>query len=316
MEEKFKYSLDNKRYHTYNYHVKTRFKQKVFKVTLNTNLSCPNRDGSRGYGGCIFCKDGSGEKFEIDQTNLMQQFEIVKNRLHQKWPDAKYVAYFQANTNTHTNLTQLESFFWPFAYIDNVVQIAIGTRPDCLSDQVIELLSKINKIKPVIIEIGLQTIHESTSELINRCFSYQEFEQAIFKLKRSNIEVCVHIINGLPNESDEMMVETVKEIAKLPIDGVKIHSLFILKDTVIAEMLENQDFDVIERQQYIDIVVKQLRHLPSNVVIHRLTGDGHLEDLIAPKWAIKKVTVLNDIDKCMKNQNVFQGDLYEIDNTK
>lgn len=311
MKEKFKYSLDNKRYHTYNYHVKERYKQKVFKVSLNTNLSCPNKDGSKGYGGCIFCKEGSSEFAGNINEHLMLQYDNIKERMHLKWPTAKYVAYFQANTNTHAPLAMLEQFFRPFSKIDDVVQISIGTRPDCLSDDVIALLEDINKDKPVIVEIGLQTIHATTANTINRCFELWEFEQAVDKLNKAGIEICVHLINGLPGESQEMMIETVKKVATYPIQAVKLHSLFVLKDTVIAQMLANNEFQLLERQAYIDTIIMQLRHLPEHIVIQRLTGDGYIKDLIGPLWATRKVTVLNDIDKQMKELDVYQGDLYE-----
>lgn len=308
----FKYSLDNKRYHTYNYYLKNKYHQKVAKVALNADFTCPNRDGTKGYGGCIFCSSsGSGDYAGNVHDHLEKQFQTISQVMKRKWPECAYIAYFQANTNTYGPLDKIKKMIAPFLNKEDVKGIALATRPDCLNEEIVQYLSSINKQKDVYIELGLQTIHEQTSKLINRGHTFQEFLDGLVLCRKYNLEVCVHIINGLPFETKEMMIETAKTLGQLDIQALKIHMLFVVKNTKLQQMYENHEFNMISRQEYIDIVVEQLRYIKPEIVIERLTGDGKIDDLIAPLWSIKKVTILNDIDKKMKELDVYQGDLYK-----
>lgn len=308
----FKYSLDNKRYHTYNYYLKNKYHQKVAKVALNADFTCPNRDGSKGYGGCIFCSSsGSGDYAGNVHDHLEKQFQTISQIMKRKWPECAYIAYFQANTNTYGPLDKIKKMIQPFLEKDDIKGIALATRPDCLSEEIVCYLSEVNQIKDVYIELGLQTIHDETSKLINRGHTYQEFLDGLALCRQYNLEVCVHIINGLPFETKEMMIETAKTLGQLDIQALKIHMLFVVKNTKLQQMYENHEFEMLTRQEYIDIVVEQLRYINPEIVLERLTGDGKIDDLIAPMWSIKKVTILNDIDKQMKERDIYQGDLYK-----
>ncbi len=301
----FKYSYDNKRYHTLDYYYKNKYNSKVFKVTLDLGLTCPNIDGTKGYGGCIYCKNGSSSNNKKEPLKI--QFDKTKEILHQKWKDAKYIAYFQANTNTYAETNFLRKNFEEVLTYDNVVGINIATRCDAISDDCLNLLIELNNKTDLVIELGLQTIHEKTSTLINRGHSLEEFIDTYNKLKENNIKVVVHIINGLPYETKEMMLETVKFLNKIKIDGIKIHMLHILKNTMIEKLYNKEKFHILTKEEYIDIVCDQLELLDENIVINRITGDPIKDDLIAPTWLIKKFCVLNDIDKEMKKRNSYQG---------
>ena len=308
----FKYSLDNKRYHTYNYYLKNKYHQKVAKVALNADFTCPNRDGTKGYGGCIFCSSsGSGDYAGNVHDHLEKQFQTISQIMKRKWPECAYIAYFQANTNTYGPLDKIKKMIQPFLAKEDVKGIALATRPDCLSEEIVRYLSEVNQTKDVYIELGLQTIHDQTSKLINRGHTYQEFLDGLALCRQYNLEVCVHIINGLPFETKEMMIETAKTLGQLDIQALKIHMLFVVKNTKLQQMYENHEFEMLPRQEYIDIVVEQLRYINPEIVLERLTGDGKIDDLIAPMWSIKKVTILNDIDKQMKERDIYQGDLYK-----
>lgn len=308
----FKYSLDNKRYHTYNYYLKNKYHQKVAKVALNADFTCPNRDGSKGYGGCIFCSSsGSGDYAGNVHDHLEKQFQTISQIMKRKWPKCAYIAYFQANTNTYGPLDKIKKMIQPFLEKEDVKGIALATRPDCLSEEIVCYLSEVNQTKDVYIELGLQTIHDETSKLINRGHTYQEFLDGLALCRQYNLEVCVHIINGLPFETKEMMIETAKTLGQLDIQALKIHMLFVVKNTKLQQMYENHEFEMLTRQEYIDIVVEQLRYINPEIILERLTGDGKIDDLIAPMWSIKKVTILNDIDKQMKERDIYQGDLYK-----
>lgn len=308
----FKYSLDNKRYHTYNYYLKNKYHQKVAKVALNADFTCPNRDGSKGYGGCIFCSSsGSGDYAGNVHDHLEKQFQTISQIMKRKWPECAYIAYFQANTNTYGPLDKIKKMIQPFLEKEDIKGIALATRPDCLSEEIVCYLSEVNQTKDVYIELGLQTIHDETSKLINRGHTYQEFLDGLALCRQYNLEVCVHIINGLPFETKEMMIETAKTLGQLDIQALKIHMLFVVKNTKLQQMYENHEFEMLTRQEYIDIVVEQLRYINPEIILERLTGDGKIDDLIAPMWSIKKVTILNDIDKQMKERDIYQGDLYK-----
>ena len=304
----FKYTLDDKRYHTFNYYLKNKYATKVAKVSLNANFTCPNRDGKVGYGGCLFCSDsGSGDFAGNPADDLMTQFKKVSTMMQHKWPQCKYIAYFQANTNTYGPVEKLKAVFEPFVDLENVVGIDIATRPDCLEDDVIEYLSDLNTRTDLMVELGLQTIHEESAKWFNRGYSLDVFEEALDKLRQHHIPVCVHIINGLPVETPEMMLETVKYLAKKDIQAIKIHMLYALNNSPIARYMEQHHLNFMSRERYIQLVVDQLEYIPAHVVIQRLTGDGKQSDLYGPLWSIKKVTILNDITKEMKRRDTYQG---------
>ena len=304
----FKYTLDNKRYHTLNYHQKTKYNTKVVKISLNAGFTCPNIDGKAGYGGCIYCsKTGSGEFGGDINKSLTEQFYEIKEKIDKKWPNSKYIAYFQAHTNTYAPLKILKEKYEEVLNIPNVIGIAIATRPDAIEEDVLDYLIELNKKTNLTIELGLQTIHEKTSKLINRCHTLSQFETMLKKLQERNIETVVHIINGLPYETKEMMIETAKYLNKLKIDGIKIHMLNITKNTKLAEMYKKEKFHILTKEEYIDIVINQLEYLSPEIVIHRITSDPDPLELIEPTWLIKKFCLLNDIDKKMKEKNTYQG---------
>ena len=306
--EKFKYSNSNKRYYTLDYYYKEKYHSKVFKVSLNMGLTCPNKDGKVGFGGCIYCsKLGSGEFAGNKEKTLKEQFDEVKKQMLKKWPHAKYIAYFQANTNTYAPIDKLKKAWEEVLTYDNVIGINISTRPDSIEKECYDYLEELNKKTDLVVELGLQTIHENTTKLINRCHTLKCFEDCVKELNKRNIKVLVHIINGLPYETKEMMLETVKYLNTLEIWGVKIHMLHILKDTVLEKMYYQNKFHILTKEEYVNIVCNQLEILKENVVINRVTGDPKTEDLIEPFWLTKKFCVLNEIDKEMKRRNSYQG---------
>ena len=307
--EQFKYSYNNKRYHTVDYFYKQKFGGKVCKISLNAGFTCPNIDGTKGYGGCIYCSPmGSGDYAGKKDDNLIKQFEDIKNIMSKKWPNAKYIGYFQANSNTYADVETLKERYECILKLDNVIGLSIATRPDCINDECLNYLEKLNKKTFLTIELGLQTIHEKTSDYINRCHDLKCFEDMVYKLKKKNINVIIHIINGLPYETKEDMIETIKYINKLPIDGVKIHMLHILQNTVISKRYKEESFHILTKEEYIDIICNQLQNLREELVIHRITGDPKIDDLMEPKWLIKKFCLLNDIDKELKKRDIIQGE--------
>ena len=300
----FKHSLDNKRYHTLNYFYKNKFGEKVFKISLNGNFSCPNFKNGNG---CIFCSHGSGDFAGNKEDDLVTQFYNIKQMMEKKWPDGKFIGYFQANTNTYAPLDVLKEKYETVLNLPNVIGLSIATRSDAISDECIDYLEELNKRTYLTIELGLQSIHEKTLKLINRGHDLKNFEDCVKKLQARNINIIVHIINGLPYETKEMMLETVKYLNKLKINGIKIHMLHVVKDTPLATMYEQEKFHILTKEEYIDIVCDQLELLDEDIVIHRITGDPTKEDLITPDWLLKKFCVLNDIDKEMKRRNSYQG---------
>ena len=308
MDNKFKYTNNNKRYHTLDYFYKTKFNSKVFKVSLDANFSCPNIDGTKGFGGCIYCsKMGSGEFAGNKNKPVEEQFIEVRDMMLKKWPKAKYIGYFQAHTNTYAPVSVLKNLYERILNQKDVIGLNIATRPDAITDECLNYLDSLNKKTYLTIELGLQTTKEETSKLINRCHTLECFEKMVNKLREKNINVVVHIINGLPYETKENMINTAKYINNLDIQGIKIHMLSILKNTALEKLYEKEKFHILTKEEYIDIVIEQLEHLRPEIVINRITGDPKKEDLIEPTWLLKKFCVLNDIDKEMKRRDTYQG---------
>lgn len=303
---------DEKHYNTLSNYYKMKYNKKVFKVSLNANFTCPNKDGTKGYGGCTYCSslgsgDFAGNRFEPIEI----QFQKIKEIMLKKWPDSYYIPYFQANTNTYAPLDELKSLFEKAITFDpNIVQISISTRCDCLEDDKISYLSELNKRIPVQIELGLQTSNEATSKLINRGHTNEEFIDCVNRLNKANIEIVVHIMNGLPYETKEDMLNTIRFLNKLPINGIKIHETCIIKNTKMAELYENEHFKLPTLEEYADIVVSELEILNPQVIVHRLSADAAIDDLIAPTWTIRKMVVMNEIDKLMRKKNIYQGDKF------
>ena len=300
----FQYTLDNKRYHTLNYFYRTKFNSKVFKVPLDANMSCPNK--INGFG-CIFCSNNSKANIINSNSNIKEQFLNNINVLSKKWPNSLYIPYFQAGTNTFAPLNVLKELYESLLDFPNVVGLAIATRPDALNDEIVDYLAKLNKKTFLTIELGLQTSNEKTLQFIKRGHDVKCFIEAVKKLQKKNIFVVAHIINGLPFETEEDMLNTVKLLNELKIDGIKIHMLYISKNTEIANIYKDTNFPILKKEEYIDIVIKQLELLNENIVIERITGDPIKEELITPSWLLKKFCVLNDIDKEMVKRNTFQG---------
>ncbi len=308
MNNKFPYSLDNKRYHTWNYHLQQKFGEKVFKVSLNAGFTCPNIDGTKGVGGCIYCSDaGSGDFAGNPCEDIVTQFENVKKQMLKKWPKAKYIPYFQAHTNTYAPVEVLKSKFEPVLSIDDVVGLSIATRADALEDDVADYLEELSKRTYLVVELGLQSIFDETGKKINRCHTYKEFLEGYNKLYERGINICPHLIIGLPGETHEMMLESVRQTAALKPHAIKLHLLHVLKGTPLAKMYEQGGIKTLTRDEYVDIIVDALEIIPENIIIQRLTGDGARDSLIAPLWSLKKFCVLNEIDKEMVRRNCYQG---------
>lgn len=304
----FIYSDDNKRYHTLNYHNKHTYGCKVHKAAIDAGFTCPNIDGSRGEGGCIYCSSGSGYFTAESALSVSEQFKREQQRIREKYPDARIIAYFQAHTNTYSSVETLSALYNE-AISAGADGLAIATRADCLDEEKIHLLKSLPA--PVTVELGLQTVHDSTAEKINRCHSLDEFKKGYSLLKKAGIRVCVHIINGLPDETEEMMLRTAMQLGKLRPDGVKIHLLHVIEGTRLAQMYLAGEYTPLEKQQYIDLVVKQLEQLPPETVIERITGDGDKSTLLAPLWSRDKISVLGGIDKRMAQLDTWQGRLFE-----
>lgn len=301
----------DKRYHTLNYYYRNMYGEKVFKVSLDAGFTCPNRDGAVAKGGCIFCSSrGSGDFAGDRKLDLKQQFWEVKEKMHQKWPKAKYIGYFQAFTNTYAPASVLKEMYETILEEEGVVGLAIATRPDCLPDDVLNLLEETNDKSNLWIELGLQTIHENTQKLINRGHDYDVFLDGINKLRERNINIIVHIIVNLPGEGYEEMMATAKAVAKLPVQGIKIHMLHLMKHTPMVKLYEEGKLNFMNRETYTKLVVDILEILPPEMIVHRLTGDAPPELLIEPKWTLKKWEVLNGIDKELEQRNTWQGKYY------
>ncbi len=301
-----------KPYYTINdYYLKT-YGHKVYKIALNGDFTCPNRDGTLSTLGCIYCSEsGSGEFGGQKSDSLKIQFETVKKMMQNKWKEGKFIAYFQANTNTYAPIEKLKRLFEEALSLDkDIVGLSIATRADCISDETYDYLNDLNKRTHLTIELGLQTIHQQTSKLINRGHDYETFEKAVYKLRSLKINTVIHIINGLPYETKEMMLETIDKLNQLDIQGIKIHMLYMTKNTALYDYYLKKPFHFLTLAEYTDIVATQIERLRPDIIIHRLTGDGEKTSLIEPLWTLKKFVVTNEIDKILRNRNTYQGIYY------
>ncbi|PCJ57010.1 MAG: TIGR01212 family radical SAM protein [Candidatus Hydrogenedentota bacterium] len=301
----------DKRYRTWNRHLRDRFGGKIFKVAIDGGFTCPNRDGTVAARGCTFCSQrGSGEFAGHRRDDLAKQFRTVRDRMHKKWPDAQYIGYFQAFSNTYAPVEELREKYEAVLEQDNVVGLSIATRPDCLPEDVVDYLAELNQRTYLWVELGLQTIHQSTSDLINRAHDWDTFRRGVDALRQRGIQVCTHIINGLPQETPEMMLDTARAVAGLDIQGIKIHLLHLLKNTAMVKQYEDGLLELMTKEEYVSIVCDQLEMLPPEMIIHRLTGDGPRNLLIGPLWSLKKWEALNAIDAELARRDTFQGKLF------
>ena len=309
----FERSDDNKRYQTYSYYLKKRFGRKVYKVPLNTDMGCPNRDGSKGVGGCKFCSALKSGEFAGDpKYSILEQFETVRSMMEKKWQGGLCIPYFQAGSNTYTDIKTLDKMLSTALTLPNAVGISIATRADCLDREKCALLGEYAKKTYLVCELGLQTIHDDTALAMNRCHTYADFLKGADMLRENGVNVCVHIINGLPGETHEMMRDTARELSSLDLHMVKIHLLHILKNTALADMYEKGEFEAMELGSYVKIVCDQIELFPESFIIGRITGDGARDELIAPLWSLKKFTVMNEIDKELARRSSYQGINYKL----
>ena len=305
---------NDKPYHSLDYELKNRFGEKVYRLALNGGMTCPNRDGRVGYGGCIFCSGGGSGEFAADPAlSVREQIEEGKKRLAKKRPVRTYIAYFQAFTNTYAPVPYLRALFTEAISCPEIAVLSAATRPDCLPDDVMDLLAELNQAKPVWIELGLQTMHEDTAKRIRRGYSLPVFEDAVHRLRRAGIEVIVHVILGLPGEDVSQMLETIDYLNRLDIQGIKLHLLHILKGTDLAEQYIQKPFPVFTMDEYVKMTVACVERLRQDIVIHRLTGDGPKDLLIAPLWSSAKRQVLNNIHREFRLQDTWQGKKYGQD---
>lgn len=304
----FLYSGDNKRYHTYHYYLSRRFGGKVSRIGLNAGFTCPNLDGTKGTGGCTFCSNDGGGTFAGNPAQeIAAQFETVAARMAKKWETQRHIAYLQVHSNTYAPVQRLREIYDQALLCPGVVGLSIATRPDCVDEEIAALLGEYAQKTYLTVELGLQTIHDETAKTLNRCHTYDDFMQAYERLRRNEVPVGVHIINGLPGETHEMMLETAKNLAKLELHLVKIHLLHLLKGTKMAQEWEDGKVTLLSMDEYVRIVCDQLEVLPPEFVIGRLTGDGAPDELLGPMWSLKKFCVMNEIDKELVRRNSWQG---------
>lgn len=300
-----------KRYYSLDYYLKQTYGEKLYKISLNGGMTCPNRDGTVGNGGCIFCSaGGSGDFASSPSKNIREQIADGKALVSRKYSGHSYIAYFQAYTNTYAPVEYLEKIFMEAITDPEVKILSIATRPDCLSHEILHLLARLNQIKPVWIELGLQTIHEKSAAFIRRGYPLSVFEDAVSNLRAIGIEVIVHVILYLPGETEEMMMETISYLNHLDIQGIKLQLLHVLERTDLAVYYEKHHFHLPTLEEYVVLLGRCISHLRPDIVIHRLTGDGPKEILIAPKWTGNKRLVLNMIQKYLKTRNIRQGKEY------
>lgn len=304
---------NNKRYNTFDGYLKRKFGCKVAKVSLNAGFSCPNRDGTKGSGGCIYCSPMASGDFAGDKTKtLREQFDEISLAMSKKWKGAKFLPYLQAGTNTYAPLCVLKDVYEQVLSISDIVGLSIATRPDCVPCDVLNYLTDISKRTFLTVELGLQSVFDSTGEIINRGTTYSEFFDCFSRLKERGINVCVHLINGLPYETYDMMMESAKTVAALLPHSVKLHMLHILKDTYCEKMYNQGKIKTFEKDEYVNLVCDQLEVFHPDTVISRITGDGARESLVVPLWSVKKFDVLNGVDKELIRRDSYQGKKYNI----
>ena len=306
----YKNTDSNKRYYTYDYYLKTTFGGKCLKIPLDIGCTCPNKDGSKGVGGCIYCSSrGSGDFAASSVLSIAEQCKQSMEMLKKKWNVERVIPYFQAHTNTYAQTEYLREKFYEALKLENTVAMNIATRADCLSDETVALLTELAQKTVLTVELGLQSTNDKTAQIINRCHSYKEFLCGYDKLRKASekIRIGIHIINGLPGENADDMLKTAKDVAALRPDEVKIHLLHVIRGTALAKMYLDGDYNTLTLDEYADIVTKQLCVMPKDTVIGRITGDGVASDLLAPEWSLKKTNVINTIDKLMYSKNLWQG---------
>ncbi len=310
----YEYSDTNKRYQTYDYWLKKTFGGKCMKLPVDAGFTCPNIDGKCSVGGCIYCSSrGSGDFAQAPEMSISEQLEKTREQLSGKWKTDKYIPYFQAHTNTYAPLSVLKERFEEALAFEGVVGLNVATRADCLPDGVVEYLAELAERTTLTVELGLQTVHDSTAFTINRGHTFEEFASGYNKLRAASdkINICVHLIFGLPDEDREMMLESVKTLAKMRPNQVKFHLLHVIEGTALAKMYLDGQYTPMEREDYIDIVCEALTLMSKEAVIGRITGDGMQSQLLAPEWSRRKTAVINDIDKRMFEQNLWQGKCFE-----
>ncbi len=329
----YPYSDSNKRYMTYDWYLKRRFGGKVAKVPIDINSTCPNLDGTKGHGGCIYCLNGSSAELgggscdDVTRESILGQYECGRNVMGRKWKLVGYIPYLQSNTNTYGDIEYLRGVYRECASLDEAVMLDIATRADCLGDDVLSLLSETAENIPLTVELGLQTTNEETAKRINRCHTYEEFLDGYSRLRTladrinekypsesfigKRFTVALHLINGLPGEGEEEMIKSIRDVAELSPDIVKIHLMHVLSNTALGDMYERGEYTPMEREDYVRIVCDQLEYLPEETVIGRITGDGIAEYLLAPQWSRRKTEVVNEIDKEMYRRGSYQGMRYK-----
>ncbi|MBR0230394.1 MAG: TIGR01212 family radical SAM protein [Erysipelotrichaceae bacterium] len=311
MKNPYPLTEDNKRYQTWNYYTKTHYGTRLYKVPIDAGFTCPNRDGRVSFGGCVFCGGGSNSFPEISGRDLYAQYQERRKVFTSKWPEGKPLAYFQSYTNTYAPLEYLKKIYDPFINDPEIVGLVIATRCDCLPDDIVNYLAQLTEQKEIWLELGLQSIHDTSLKEMNRGHDYESFVSCLERIKDKGFKISVHIINGWPSETKEMMIETAKAVGRMPVDAVKIHMLHVLKDTVLADRYIREPFHLLSKEEYTEICAEQLTYLRPDMVIERITGDGLPDQLIEPMWTVKKISVINDIDKIMVRNDWWQVKYYE-----
>lgn len=308
----YPYSDTNKRYYTISYYFKHDCHEKMAKIPLNAGFTCPNRDGTKGYGGCRFCSSmGSGDSIEAFSDTLSAQFQAGLERARRKWPGVRGIPYFQSYSNTYAPQEVLQKIYRPFLENPDCAQIAIATRPDCLEESFVRWISENRNGKTVWIELGLQSVHDQTMDALNRGHSSAEVFEAVRLCHRYGLPVCLHIINGLPGETREMMLETARQAGASRAEAIKIHMLHLLENTALAADWKKRPFALLSLEEYVSIVCDQLEILPPEMIIERVTGDGMAQDLIAPLWTANKTSVANAIDRELVRRDSWQGKVFQ-----
>ena len=308
----FKNTDSNKRYYTYDYFLRKTFGEKCAKITLDAGFTCPNIDGRCGYGGCIYCSSrGSGDFSQSAQMPLAEQYERQISVMRTKWQTNKFIPYLQAHTNTYASVDRLKDIYGQILKFPNVAGFNIATRADCLPIETVELLAEIAEKTYLTVELGLQSIFDDTARFINRGHTFEDFSDGFCRLRQASdkIKICVHLIDGLPGEDSERMLESARVIGEMHPDQIKFHMLHVLKGTALSEMYKKGEYIPLEMEEYAEIICRQLEVIPDDIVIGRITGDGKSEDLLAPEWSRKKFVVINTIDKMMFSQDTWQGRL-------